>query len=295
MSHWRTIAMNAYYYGSLPTRPLLRHWLGRRGTAPLGVLFYHRIADNHPNDWTMSNDGFRQQMMWLKQHVDLVSLDELQQRLRSGKNDRVAIAITFDDGYAENCDQAIPLLVDQEIPATYFVALDFIVNGKAFPHDVKHGQPLAANTPHQIREMAAAGISIGAHTRTHCDVGAIDDAASMRDEIVSARNELEDLAGTSVTHFAFPYGMPANLSRAAEWLCRQEGLHGVCSAFGAYNHPGQDPFHIRRFHADPEFTRFLNWTTVDARKLSHYRDFQIPESALPLNALQEAECSMANT
>ena len=47
----------------------------------------------------------------------------------------------------------------------------------------------------------------------------------------------------------------------------------MCSAYGGYNFPGDDPFHLRRFHADPEFIRFNNWMTVDPRKLRMHRDF----------------------
>ena len=49
-----------------------------------------------------------------------------------------AVAITFDDGYAENCRQAIPLLVRNQIPCTYFVTLENVLEGKPFAHDVAH-------------------------------------------------------------------------------------------------------------------------------------------------------------
>ncbi|MEM6473621.1 MAG: polysaccharide deacetylase family protein [Planctomycetota bacterium] len=278
--NYRTIAQHVYYRGSLPLRVFHRYRSARRGTAPLGVLFYHRIADTEPNAWTMSNKEFQRQMIWLKNHVDVVSLSELQSRLAIGRNDRMAIAVTFDDGYAENCDQAIPFLVEHCIPATYFVSLDYVKLGKPFPHDAAAGKPLPPNTPHQIRGISAAGIEIGAHTRTHCDVGALTDFDVMEDELLSATDELAEMADQSIRYFAFPYGLPQNLSRAAAELLKEYGLAGVCSAFGAYNLPGQDPFHLRRFHADPEFVRFLNWVTIDPRKQSLYRDFEIPESEI---------------
>jgi hypothetical protein len=37
----------------------------------------------------------------------------------------------------------------------------------------------------------------------------------------------------------------------------------VCSAYGGYNRPGDDPFHIHRIHADPRWSRFCNWMTAD--------------------------------
>lgn len=281
----RELALAAYYHGTYPIRMAYRRQLSARGAMPLGVAFYHRVADNRLNGWSMTNNQFERQMTWLKRHCDIVSLQEIQARMRSGHNDRPAVAITFDDGYAENCERAIPFLLEQEIPFTYFVALDFIVNQQPFPQDVKAGELLAPNTTDQIREMAKAGVEIGAHTRTHCDVGSIDDAAVLVDEIITAKNELSDLARCPVRYFAFPYGKVSNLSAAAAELARRDGMLGVCSAYGAYNLPGEDPFHLQRFHGDPEFTRFKNWVSIDHRKLSVGRNFTFPESAITTKAM----------
>lgn len=276
----RTIAMHAYYYGTYPIRTNYRRRLERAGQAPLCVLFYHRVADLHPNGWSIGNAQFERQMLWLKENVDLVSLEEIQNRMRGGRNDRVAVAVTFDDGYAENSPRAIPFLIDHEIPVTYFVALDYVVHQRPFPHDVQAGIPLAVNTPQQIREMSAAGIEIGAHTRNHCDVGAIDDVGTMIDEIVTASNELGKLSGQPIRYFAFPFGQTGNLSAAAADLAKAEGMLGVCSAYGAYNFPGSDPFHIQRIHGDREFVRLKNWVTIDRRKIGHGRGFKFPETAV---------------
>ncbi len=281
----KEIAMSAYYHATYPARRILQRRMERNGRAPIGVLFYHRVADVHPNDWTISNIQFRRQMLWLKRHFDVISLGEAQRRIRSGRNDRTAVVITFDDGYAENCDQAIPFLIEQQIPATYFVALDFVENDRPFPHDVKAGVALKVNTPEQIREMSRGGIEIGSHTRTHCDVGAINDLETMIDEIQTATDRLAEMADQRIRFFAFPYGQINNLSAAAARLAERCGIEGVCSAFGAYNFPGQDAFHLRRIHGDPEFIRLKNWLTVDPRKTSIAVGFHLPESALHSRAV----------
>ena len=43
--------------------------------------------------------------------------------------------------------------------------------------------------------------------------------------------------------------------RPAFRVAYEAGYDGVCSAYGGYNFPGDDPFHLRRIHADPEFIR----------------------------------------
>ncbi|MEZ6075993.1 MAG: polysaccharide deacetylase family protein [Pirellulaceae bacterium] len=56
------------------------------------------------------------------------------------------MSITFDDGYSENADFAIPELVQRKLTATYFVSTDFVRTGASFPHDLEAGTALAPNT-----------------------------------------------------------------------------------------------------------------------------------------------------
>jgi peptidoglycan/xylan/chitin deacetylase (PgdA/CDA1 family) len=148
-----------------------------------------------------------------------------------------------------------------------------VLGGEPFLHDIAAGCPLAPNTPSDIQELAAAGVEIGGHTRGHVDLGGNLSVQQLNDEIVGCKHELEDIIDQEVRFFAFPYGQHANLSVAAFKVAREAGYDGVCSAYGGYNFPGDDAFHLRRIHADPEMTRFKNWMMVDPRKLRMQRDF----------------------
>jgi peptidoglycan/xylan/chitin deacetylase (PgdA/CDA1 family) len=269
------VAMTSYYWGTLPLRVSLRKRMEAAGTAPVCVLFYHRIADTFPNGWTMSNARFEEQIHWLKKNFDVVSLAEAQRRIASGHNDRVSVTITFDDGYAENCERAIPFLLAEEVPFTYFVSYDFAKTGRPFPHDEKAGQPLPPNSLQQLQEMSQAGVDIGAHTRTHPDVGAITSEETLYDEVVRSRSDLSDAIGAPVDYFAFPFGKHENMTDRAFQMAQEAGLLGVCSAYGNYNLPGADPFHIQRIHGDPELVRLKNWLTIDPRKLGRIEEYQV--------------------
>jgi peptidoglycan/xylan/chitin deacetylase (PgdA/CDA1 family) len=238
------------------------------------VLFYHRIADDLASPWTMSNRMFERQIRWLKRHFEMVSLAEAQHRVSGDHNHQPCVTITFDDGYADNCRRALPLLIEEKIPCTYFVSSQHVIDGVPFSHDVANGRPLAPNTPRQIRELASSGIDIGAHTRTHADLGRITDPNLLVDELVGARQELEELTSASVRYFAFPYGQHVNLSAPAFQLARSAGYAGVCSAYGGYNLPGDDPFHLQRIPADDSMIQLKNWTTFDPRKLRSTRRYE---------------------
>ncbi len=241
--------------------------LAAEGRAPVSVLFYHRVSNDHPNDWTISRDEFRRHVDYCARHLELIDLAEVQRRVASNDSRSPAVAFTFDDGYAENCDFALPLLIERKVPCTYFVTIDHVSSRQPFLHDVQAGRPLPINTRQQLREVADAGIEIGCHSRTHIDFSQVREPDILRREIIDAKDELEQMIGKPVRYFAFPYGLQPQLTQEAIEVVHTAGFTGFCSAFGGYNVPGRDAFHIRRFHGDPEFSRLINWLSFDAGKL----------------------------
>jgi len=266
MSLLRDNLLRAYYLATLPKREWAARERAVQGTEPVHVLFYHRVADTYPNGWTMSTKTFARQLRYLQESFEIVDLAEAQQRIGSGTNKRPTVAITFDDGYSENMEFAVPLLVKERVPFTYFVSTNHVFGNKPFPHDADAGRPLAPNNVSQLREMAAAGVEIGAHNRNHIHLGVVSPDV-IEDEIVGSKHDLEHALEREIRYFAFPYGQPSDLSATAFEIAYAAGYQGVCSAFGGYNFPGDDPFHLRRIHADCEMVRFKNWLTVDPRKL----------------------------
>ena len=97
MIDWKAALLPTYYQATRPFRWWWNHCLARDGRAPLCVLVYHRIADDRANGWTTSTRDFLRQVNWLQRNFELISLPEVQQRMRE-PNRRPAIAITFDDG-----------------------------------------------------------------------------------------------------------------------------------------------------------------------------------------------------
>ena len=264
MKRFRSKLTDFWRLGTAPWRT----WNLRRqvlqGTVPVFSLFYHRVADCNPNPWSIPFADFRDHLLWMRERFDFVSMEECQRRIRHG-NSRPAVAITFDDGYAENCEQAIPFLLEEKIPVTYFVTTEHTTQQKPFPHDVERGEPLAVNSIESIKSMANAGIEIGAHTRTHPDLGKVTQPQDLFDEIVVATRELEQAIGRSIRYFAFPFGQYINLNNDAFQLARQFGFQGICSAYGGWNDVGEESFHIQRIHGDPNFGRMKNWLGYDPR------------------------------
>lgn len=273
MKRWKRLLLGTYYHATLPLRAWRNARDCRAGHAPIIVLTYHRVADDRANSWTISFSDLVSQIDWLARRYEFVSLAEAQRRIRGRVNSTPCIAVTFDDGYAVNFERALPYLVSRRIPITYFVCADPVLRGERFRHDLEMGNRFLPNTVAELRTAIAMGIEIGAHTRTHADIGAISERRALFDEIVTAGEELQTALDQPIRYFAFPFGQHANMSAAAIRLAAEAGYDGVCSAYGGYNWPGDDAFHIQRICVDGPLIRAKNWVTVDPWKELRARRF----------------------
>ncbi len=262
----KPILIDAWRLASTPWRIAAHSRARSNGTVPVAILFYHRVADDEPNDWTISCSDFQDQVDWLSDNFDLVSLEEAQNRIRSGHNTKPTVSITFDDGYADNSTFALPMLIQRKIPVTYFVTTYHTLQGEPFPHDVERGVPLPANCADTLRAMAGAGVEIGGHTRNHPSLGHITDPEQLFDEVITATREMEEVIGKKIRYFAFPFGQLENLNSEVFRLVKEHGFKGICSAYGGWNEIGDDGFHMQRIHGDPQMAFLKNWLTVDPRK-----------------------------
>lgn len=97
----------------------LKNRLLNRIDPPLVVLAYHRVTRKtfDPHQVAVTPENFRAQMRHLRQSVPLVRFEEDWSALRGP-----AVAVTFDDGYADNFHAALPILDELRIPATFFVS-----------------------------------------------------------------------------------------------------------------------------------------------------------------------------
>lgn len=115
--------------GHAALRPWRRCW--RRHSL---VLCYHRVAAPAARDpWSLrvAPERFREQLEVLRRHAELVPLSELERRA-TRRGARPVVALTFDDGYADNLRTALPMLEAAAAPATFFVVSSAIERGTPF-------------------------------------------------------------------------------------------------------------------------------------------------------------------
>lgn len=100
------------------------------------VLFYHgvdEVFDTSVQTLHLQPDVFETEMQYLKNHYEVISMDEYYERFISSRFSGREIVITFDDGYRNNLTVAAPILSSLSLPFTVFVSVDHCEKGRLFP------------------------------------------------------------------------------------------------------------------------------------------------------------------
>jgi peptidoglycan/xylan/chitin deacetylase (PgdA/CDA1 family) len=215
------------------------------------IVAFHRIQDTDQSD-SLSIDAatFERHCRFYQRHFRVVALREIVDRITLGLPLDRHLAITFDDGYRDNFENARPVLEKLSLPATFFVVTEWIETDVVpwwdRARDVRHPWM----TWEEVRGLHRRGFEIGAHTRSHVDLGKVPPAEAVG-EVLGGRLHLERQLGARVDSFAYPYGGRKHVTEANRQVVKSAGFQCCCSAFGGINPAGTDPFHLRRVPVSP--------------------------------------------
>ena len=172
----------------------------------LSILMYHSL-DSSGSVVSVAPDRFQEQIRCLAEMgYRGISLSEAVSHKESrGQWPDRSVVLTFDDGYANFCDSAFPVLAQYGFTATLFIVTDHMGGHNNWgPPPTRLGtRPILSWQ--QAIELSAHGVEIGAHTKTHPDLRRIP-PARVKDEMVSCRGEIEDRVQRRVLSFAYPFG-----------------------------------------------------------------------------------------
>jgi len=215
------------------------------------IVAFHRVGDGDDRQGlTIGRDKFERHCRFFSRHFNVVSLREIVTRLERLQPVDGCLAITFDDGYRDNFVHARPVLETLGLPATFFVVSRWMGTDVWPWWDREHGVRHAWMTWDHVRVLNERGFDIGAHTRTHVDLGRMYGSAA-RKEIAGARVEIERHIGRPVDLFAYPYGRTDNMTESNRALVKAAGFRCCCSCYGGLAPGSADPFRLQRFAITP--------------------------------------------
>lgn len=128
--------------------------------ARLSVLIFHRVLPQPDPIFPSEIDaaGFDRMLTWVKQWFRVLPLDEAVQRLARGSLPARAAAITFDDGYADNRTEALPILQRHGMSATFFIATGFLDGGRMWNDTV-----IEAVRRSPLTQLDLSSLGLGVH------------------------------------------------------------------------------------------------------------------------------------
>lgn len=206
-----------------------------------GILTYHSI-DPSGSPVSVHPDAFARHVRWLASgEVPVVPLAGI----TSPDCPATALAITFDDAFANFGDVAWPLLRDAGLPVTVFA-----VSGRLGKDNVWSGAepdgvpPLPLMDAEALARVAEEGAEVGGHSRTHPRFAGLD-TARLEDEVAGCRDDLATLLGAPPRAFCYPYGDHDGAARAAV----RTHFERACTTELRLLGDDEDPFRLPRLDA----------------------------------------------
>lgn len=178
----------------------------------LPIIVYHGVRPNYLGEsddvkrYTIEPDILDHELAYLRDNnYHVISLNALSKYFDAGTPlPAKPIVLTFDDGWKNQYVYAFPLLKKYGFTATFFVFTSAIGHKNFMSWD-------------EIKEMDAAGMTIGGHTKTHPYLTKITDPETLAKEIGGGKQIIEEHLGHSIETFAYPFGMyNATTTRAVE-------------------------------------------------------------------------------
>ena len=196
---------------------------GRRRVRIPPVLMYHSVspsAQPDPHRVRVSPARLDRHLRLLRRlGLQGVSLAELLAARERGAAAGL-VGLTFDDGYADFVEHALPVLARHQVTATLYVVAG-LLGGRNSWDDGPRLELLDADG---VRAVAAAGHEVGSHTLTHADLRGAD-PATLAHEVGDSRRVLEDVLQADVPGFCYPWG---RFDDAAADAVRAAGYDHAC-------------------------------------------------------------------
>ncbi len=212
---------------------------------PVPILMYHNIGEPPEGARLRAlyvRTGAFGRQMWLLKILGYrgLSMSEAMPYIRGEKSGKV-VAITFDDGYLDTFEQALPVLNTFGFRATCYV-----VSCRTGQYNDWDAAELNVQkqlmTDDQVRAWHAAGMEVGAHSRTHPRLSKCSDE-ELKTELAGSKADLEALTGAPVTQFCYPYG---DLDKRVADAARHAGYVAATTVQRGRAYPGDDPMLLRR-------------------------------------------------
>jgi peptidoglycan/xylan/chitin deacetylase (PgdA/CDA1 family) len=231
------LAISILFFCGPSCRNAARRILGKKPIGTCVVLYYHGISSEHRAQFARQLDT----ILRLAKPIPLEGMPTLSQHARY-------VGVTFDDGFENLLENAVPELQERCIPSTIFVPTEMLGKFPPWLSTVsdrkRHGKLMSVD---QLKTLPANLVNIGSHGKTHPLFPSLDEEAARR-ELTESRVKLEEVLNRRITIFSFPYG--AFNEDLVGW-CREAGYERVFTSSPVIAFSDPNEFVIGRVWAEP--------------------------------------------
>ena len=226
------------------------------------VFLYHAVTET-PGDiiapYTVSPDEFARQLdAIIEAGYRCITFSELMDAFALGPAKEKVAVITFDDGYADFVENALPLLTERNLVSTMYLTTAFMAEDR----DGFNGPTDKMLSFSQIPEMVAAGTEIGAHSHSHPE---LDTCRRLRlfDEVNRPKILLEDALQAPVRSYAYPHGYNGPRVQA---MVKRIGYDNAAGVRNALTNERDDRFNVARLMLEShhDIGTFKKWLAGQA-------------------------------
>jgi peptidoglycan/xylan/chitin deacetylase (PgdA/CDA1 family) len=209
-----------------------RHWLYHSsGELAVPVLLYHHVADtDEPRRYYVSPENFDEQISSLKDWgYTAIPLSLLVEAMLNGAElPPRPVVITFDDGYRDVYQNALPVMQRYGFVGTIYIIMD----------QIGVGGYLNAK---QIAQLIEQGWELGSHSQTHANLR--KSGVSIEKELTGSKETLELLFDTPVRSFSYPYG---SATPAITQLVKASGYRSAVGIGASITHRTKNLYYLSR-------------------------------------------------
>ena len=250
------------------------------GLAPnehaLRVLMYHKVNDIPDNPTTVPVARFDEQLAQLGElGYEVVGLDAVLDYYTLGTPlPPNAVLITFDDGYRDILENALPVLQKHGYPAVIFVPVAFMDDEMPLPHEthlIERGVHNPTLDWGLVRALDEAGVRVESHGIAHRPLAEVSLDEAVR-EIAVSKLKLEEQLGRPVLAYAYVKGSEAHFHPVHESLLKQAGYDIAFTSISRANGVGADPFRLGRYNVEPYPMRTFELVLAGACDLIALKD-----------------------
>ncbi|MFC1542094.1 polysaccharide deacetylase family protein [Candidatus Latescibacterota bacterium] len=234
------------------------------------IIMYHNVDDTAAFN-TVSSIEFENQLKYLKDNYHIVTIDNYVSMLHQKNQTDDYVVITFDDGYVNFEEKALPLIERYSIPVTQFIPVDYIGKYNEWDNNVSNSIVLPILDNNRLKSLSNHQlITFGSHGMSHNSLRTLS-VKEVIYELSESKKILAEIVSYQIKWFSYPYGQIYDYNHKIISIIKNIGYIAACSTRFGRKDSEASLYELHRIEVQPSDT--LNDFITKCHKDFHVKQF----------------------